>query len=354
MPGKQDNFVWQDREIRFDCPPSQLECRQGEDLLDSINSVEDTKGNGGERGSLLVTNLRILWVSHRVSQTNLSIGFNSVLSINIKKARSKLRGNTQALCIMTKFQSCRFEFIFTSLVKNSPRLFTTVQAVLRAYETTTLYRDLKLRGSVVRNMQLITLPSEEIYNQARHSLVQGVWNLSSDQGNLGTFFITNIRLVWHANLAQNFNVSIPYIQMKSIRVRESKFGQALVVETSPKSGPYILGFRIDPPEHLEQVFKEINSLHQVYSVSPIFGVQCNGEDKPPAIEQRSLVRAADAMEIVGEEEGEGEGDSFALYFAEANKAADREASCVVFDAGLGLAVESLPSGATTSSLWRVV
>lgn len=47
------------------------------------------------------------------------------------------------------------------------------------------------------------------------SQIEGVWNLSSDQGNLGSFFLTNIRLVWHANLAQNFNVSIPYKQMVS-------------------------------------------------------------------------------------------------------------------------------------------
>ena len=44
--------------------------------------------------------------------------------------------------------------------------------------------------------------------------VPGVWNLSSDQGNLGTFFITNVRLVWHANMAENFNVSIPYLQAR--------------------------------------------------------------------------------------------------------------------------------------------
>jgi hypothetical protein len=50
---------------------------------------------------------------------------------------------------MTKFNNSRFEFIFTSLVKNSPRLFTTVQAVYRSYETTKLYRDLKLRGALV-------------------------------------------------------------------------------------------------------------------------------------------------------------------------------------------------------------
>ena len=43
--------------------------------------------------------------------------------------------------------------------------------------------------------------------------VDGVWNLSSDQGNLGTFFVTNVRVVWHASLAESFNVSMPYIQV---------------------------------------------------------------------------------------------------------------------------------------------
>lgn len=71
--------------------------------------------------------------------------------------------------------------------------------------------------------------------------VNGVWNLFSEQGNLGTFFVTNVRLVWHANLVETFNVSIPYMQIASVRVRESKFGQALVVETHSSSGGYMLG-----------------------------------------------------------------------------------------------------------------
>ena len=41
--------------------------------------------------------------------------------------------------------------------------------------------------------------------------VNGVWNLSSEQGNLGTFFVSNVRVVWHGNLAEGFNVSIPYL-----------------------------------------------------------------------------------------------------------------------------------------------
>ena len=54
--------IWEDREIRFDVRSNLLSCRQGEMIVDSINSVEDTKGNNGERGSLIVTNLRIIWV----------------------------------------------------------------------------------------------------------------------------------------------------------------------------------------------------------------------------------------------------------------------------------------------------
>ena len=206
-------------------------------------------------------------------RVNLSIGLNTVQSMNLRKARSKIRGHTQALCILAKFNTVRFEFMFTSLVKNSPRLFTTAQAVMRAYETSKLYRDLKLRGLVVKDGELILLPDEQVYSKT-----PGVWNLSSDQGNLGTFFITNIRVVWHANLASNFNVSVPYMQIKTVKLRDSKFGEALVLETSSKAGGYILGFKIDSKEKLNEIKQEIINLHKIFSTSPIFGVNFTIEE----------------------------------------------------------------------------
>lgn len=119
--------VWQDRQIRFDLSPKLLELRKGEIIIDSINSVEDTKGNNGERGLLEMTNLRLIWASHKRTKTNLSIGYGCITALKIKTAHSKLRGTIQALFVMTKHDTSRFEFIFTSLVKASPRLFTTVQ-----------------------------------------------------------------------------------------------------------------------------------------------------------------------------------------------------------------------------------
>eukprot|EP01112_Ceratiomyxa_fruticulosa_P009754 TRINITY_DN2556_c0_g2_i3.p1 TRINITY_DN2556_c0_g2~~TRINITY_DN2556_c0_g2_i3.p1 ORF type:complete len:235 (+),score=20.31 TRINITY_DN2556_c0_g2_i3:263-967(+) len=214
-------YVWQDREVRFDVPVSALDLRPGEQLIDSIPNVEDTKGNNGDSGSLLVTNLRLIWISTKYPKTNLSIGYNCIVNTSVKLGNTKLKGNTQELKVITKYNSTRFEFIFTYTVTNNANLFTIIQGVHRAYETSKLYRDLKLRGAITRNKELILLPQEQIYNK-----VNGVWNLSSDQGSLGTFFLTNVRLVWHANLAENFNVSIPFLQMKSIRVRDSKVGLA--------------------------------------------------------------------------------------------------------------------------------
>ena len=54
---------------------------------------------------------------------------------------------------------------------------------------------------------------------------------------------------------------------------------ALVIESSEISGGYVLGFRVDPQEKLEQVHKEISSLHKIYSDNPIFGVEYSRTDK---------------------------------------------------------------------------
>eukprot|EP01105_Mastigella_eilhardi_P018149 TRINITY_DN4199_c0_g1_i1.p3 TRINITY_DN4199_c0_g1~~TRINITY_DN4199_c0_g1_i1.p3 ORF type:complete len:107 (+),score=30.07 TRINITY_DN4199_c0_g1_i1:51-323(+) len=79
-------FIWQDREIRFDVPLSALELRKGEQMVDSIDSVEDTKGNNGEQGCLCITNLRIIWSATKYPKTNLSIGYNVLRSRNARTA----------------------------------------------------------------------------------------------------------------------------------------------------------------------------------------------------------------------------------------------------------------------------
>lgn len=334
--------LWEDRDVRFDISPQQMKMRPGEVLIDCLDSIEDTKGNNGDRGRLLVSNLRIIWHSVALPRVNLAVGYNCIINITTRTANSKLRGQTEALYILTKCNNTRFEFIFTNVVPGSPRLFTSVIAVHRAYETSKMYRDLKLRGALIQNKQLRLLPREQVYDK-----INGVWNLSSDQGNLGTFFITNVRIVWHANMNDSFNVSIPYLQIRSIKIRDSKFGLALVIESSQQSGGYVLGFKIDPVEKLQDSVKEINSLHRVYSASPIFGVEYEMEEKPQALEELTVEQVQDDVEIEADEHT----DAFVAYFADGNKQQDREA---VFSEELGLAIEKLKDGFTLQGLWDVM
>uniref|UniRef100_A0A2K6GSL6 Bardet-Biedl syndrome 5 n=1 Tax=Propithecus coquereli TaxID=379532 RepID=A0A2K6GSL6_PROCO len=253
--------LWEDRDVRFDVSAQQMKTRPGEVLIDCLDSIEDTKGNNGDRGRLLVTNLRIIWHSLALSRFNL----------------------------------CK-----------NPRLAT--DCIIIAYETSKMYRDFKLRSALIQNKQLRLLPQEHVYDK-----INGVWNLSSDQGNLGTFFITNVRIVWHANMNDR----------------------------------YVLGFKIDPVEKLQESVKEINSLHKVYSASPIFGVDYEMEEKPQPLEALTVEQIQDDVEIDSDDHT----DAFVAYFADGNKQQDREP---VFSEELGLAIEKLKDGFTLQGLWEVM
>lgn len=88
----------------------------------------------------------------------------------------------------------------------------------RAYISSKLYRELKLRCAVIHNKQLKILPLEQVF-----STTHGVWNLSSDQGSLGTFIVTNVRLVWFADMNEAFNISLPYLQINNVQIKQSLY-----------------------------------------------------------------------------------------------------------------------------------
>lgn len=104
------------------------------------------------------------------------------------------------------------------------------------YLRTYLYRDLKLRGAIILSGQLIIMPDELVYNN-----INGVWNLSSDQGNLGSFVLTNIRLVWFADANDTFNISLPYLQISNVsklfRTYSSKSNRLHTVFKYNMTGP---------------------------------------------------------------------------------------------------------------------
>ena len=45
--------------------------RPGEFTVDRLDSIEDTKGNAGDRGRIIVTNLRVIWHSQSMPRVSL-------------------------------------------------------------------------------------------------------------------------------------------------------------------------------------------------------------------------------------------------------------------------------------------
>ena len=101
--GYDAKSVWQDREIKFDLPLALLRPRRNEVEIDSINSVEDCKLSTEEKGALSITNLRIIWLSHKDPSVNISIGYGCIVNTSIRNTISnKHRGSTQSLYLITK------------------------------------------------------------------------------------------------------------------------------------------------------------------------------------------------------------------------------------------------------------
>lgn len=351
--------LWQDRDIRFDCTNRDLTLRKGELVIESFENIEDTKGNTGDIGVLTITNLRIVWQSKAKPRINLSVGLGCIVSISDKQIHSKVRGRLGAIHIMSRSSGTRYEFIFTALSEFQQPLKSALTSlamilgkVCNAYNTTKLYRDLKLRSALFASQgkKLKTLPNEQIYNK-----IDGVWNLSSDQGNLGTMHITSVRIVWNANLNELFNLSLPYIQISGIRIRESKFGPALVIESSEFSGGYVLGFRIDPPDKLTQIHAQLLNLYNVHALNPVIGVESAlslggyvTNNQPNGL----TVSISDLPEFVDEKSDINRADSLALYMAQEDHG--RKESQVDYCPELGLAIEKLKEGFTIESLWNVI
>ncbi|XP_076670234.1 Bardet-Biedl syndrome 5 protein isoform X2 [Andrena cerasifolii] len=345
-----------------------MQLRLGEFAVDKLDLIEDTKGNAGENGRLIVTNLRIIWHSLLLPRINLSIGYHTVITVNSKIIHSLQGKHMQALHVLTSFRSCRYEFIFTNLDPKSTRHYTSVIGIYRcsrdcqvfffspsrsplgacgtrvrhieskAYISSKIYREIKLRSGIINDKQLILLPQERV-----HSTSPDIWNLSLEQGNIGTFIATNIRLVWFADMNYHFNVSMPYLIIANITIKNSKFGPSLVIASTESSGSYVLGFRVTPLQKLYALHKEILMLSEMYEKSPIFGVDYTVEHEASLqelnVEQYSELQD-NQVEI---------SNVFGYYFSEGSN--QRNPS---FSNYLGLAAENPRETSSLQSIWDLV
>ncbi|VDN28302.1 unnamed protein product [Gongylonema pulchrum] len=161
--------------------------------------------------------------------------------------------------------------------------------------------------------------------------------------------LTNIRIVWFATTNAMYNVSIPYLQAQACRIRNSRFGLALVIETSVVSGEYVLGFRVDPEDRLQNVCKTIRVLQKAFATKPVFGVQHSRER--PGTPQAVGEEVKQVDEDVELDERPLRSDAYAAYFSDGLMS--EEVRPPVYSEELGVAIEQLKPGFTISDLWQI-
>lgn len=202
---------------------------------------------------------------------------------------------------------------------------------------------MRLRSAIVSKGRLNLLKGEEVINE-----ISGVWNLSSDQGNLGSLMTTNVRLVWFADVNETFNMSLPYLQVQSIELRNSKYGLALVITCKERGGGYILGFRIDPQDRLVGIYKELTSLHAVYTENPMFGVTYEKKKRQQA--QGQLPEGE--IEELDENQLKDINHHFSAYIVDRSDKTEKPTP--VYAAELGFAVEKPRDGLKLKDLFQVI
>lgn len=144
-----------------------------------------------------------------------------------------------------------------------------------------------------------------------------------------------------------------------IRIRESKYGPALVIQTAETGGGYVLGFRIDPSERLTEIFKELISLHTVYTENPNFGIVYDSPDlrkrSNSEASRRKDFRVEEFQEIDERQERE-INSKLNTYLAEGSLRVGEEKPPrePVYCKELGFAMERIRDGYKLKDLWDVL
>ena len=152
-----------DRQLLFETENTTLLAVNGEYIIDSFVDVLDMKRKEGGNGVLEVTNLRITWYSVKKNYINVSVGLNCIKAVFVTSITLTTGKQTQAIYINTIMDGCRFQFIFSYAQCTNPRIFEVIRRVWKAYESTSTYRDLKLRCAIIQSHELTPLSGEVLW-----------------------------------------------------------------------------------------------------------------------------------------------------------------------------------------------
>ncbi|KAE8305095.1 Basal body protein, BBS5 [Giardia duodenalis] len=236
-----------DKLLLIDAPADALVLVPGEYAIVRFDGVEDVRADPTvldslRFGTVTLTNLRLAWNSRGdPNGHSISVGLSTITKISVgnlhRDRQQKVAGLEESVppdngLFITGNRSVVLHATFNQLgykfeLKPSSREFTQqnsnffniLQAVYRAHDTTRMYRRVRVRSSIVRDGQPILLSREVILSSISNiGLVSaiGVSNV------LGVFVRTSHRIIWFSPANESYNVSIPYVDVLSLSLKEIK------------------------------------------------------------------------------------------------------------------------------------
>ena len=153
-------------------------------------------------------------------------------------------------------------------------------------------------------------------------------------------------------MSENFNVSLPWVQVKCVKIRESKFGTAFVIETSEFSGGYVLGFKVN---EVEEAYAAICNQFTQFIKQPYFGVECVYEEADSQKRAPEVVQIkADIIEVVETGYEQSLAAQRQRYQIGNVRQQNEDRVEIEMNEDLGLACERLPPGLSIDQLWKIV
>ncbi|OMJ81817.1 hypothetical protein SteCoe_17639 [Stentor coeruleus] len=147
-------------------------------------------------------------------------------------------------------------------------------------------------------------------------------------------------------MAESYNVSLPYVQFKSIRKKETNLGSIVIIDICKLYGSYNLTFR---NEKSDEIASEISRLFRIYVDNPILGLEVSVQEAQNPIETSQQPRVFDDIEII-EPIYAGQSHASAAYCVSESTNSNQ----VDFSSELCLAIETPPNNISIEQLWRII
>lgn len=318
--------TWKDKRLAFDLRALNLRLDDGEQLIARFFPIEDVKGNPDEIGVLEVTNLRLIWICCSKNRLNLSIGWRSVSLTFVQNLKNSLGSPISSLVVLTRYESTKYEFVFNKMTlyadlwlssdflsdiarthgiygpNGIPRRinlvtpihmidsFDVVFKVWQAYKRTQLFRcsranlsnllvnseqstfekEASMHSGLGRAGEFVKLPSEDTIDTYAGVVQSETRALKYT----GTLILTNIRIIWIDEVLPPRNLSIPYIQIESVKLKQSDRLLISTYDYLATSNHVELSFpkkNESEQKRMRSIFEQIQNLCALYKAKPRFG-----------------------------------------------------------------------------------